>query len=175
MPEGDGGALCFNGNQVTTNAQTASNVGGFAATLFSLDHLSALGNQFAARGLDESPLPQVAAIGLTTDVSVNRVAESINRTDISLGVLGAMLTACADNILTHCPVVFVCATNNRIPDFFVAEDNLVWFQPPTRSCDGTGGRVLENLQRFCGLLGRTGGLTTGDRINLMTNLGGRKP
>jgi hypothetical protein len=175
LPEGDGGALCFNGNQVTTNAQTASNVGGFAATLFSLDHLSALGNQFAARGLDESPLPQVAAIGLTTDVSVNRVAESINRTDISLGVLGAMLTACADNILTHCPVVFVCATNNRIPDFFVAEDNLVWFQPPTRSCDGTGGRVLENLQRFCGLLGRTGGLTTGDRINLMTNLGGRKP
>ena len=174
LPEGDGGALCFNGNQVTTNAQTVSSVGGFAATLFSLDHLSALGNQFAARGLDESPLPQVAAIGLTTDVSVNRVAESINRTDISLGVSGAMLTACADNILTHCPVVFGC-TNDRSPDFFVAEDNLVWFQPPTRSCDGTGGRVLEILKHFCGLLGRSGGLITGDGINLLTNLGGRKP
>ncbi|HEV8637608.1 MAG TPA: hypothetical protein VG370_25600, partial [Chloroflexota bacterium] len=110
--------------------------------------------------------------GLTTDVAVNRVAESINRTDISLGVLGAMLTACADNILTHCPVVVSCG-GNRDAEFFVAEDNLAWFQPPTGTCDETGGRVRENLQRFCGLFGPVGGLVGRRRIDLMTNLGGR--
>jgi Family of unknown function (DUF6519) len=174
LPEGDGGALCFNGNQVTTNAQSTSDVGGFAATLISLDHLSALGNQFAARGLERSPLPQVAAVGLTTDVSVNRVAESVDRTDISLGVSGTMLTACADNILTHCPVVFSCGLN-RSPEFFVAEDNLVWLRPPTGTCDETGGRVLENLQRFCGLFGRIGGPITGGKTTVFTNFGGRRP
>jgi hypothetical protein len=173
LPEGDGGALCFNGNQVTTNAQTDSNFGGFAATLLSLDHVSALGNQFAARGFEPSRLPQVAAIGLTTDVAVNRVAESVNRSDISLGVMGAMLTACAGNILTHCPVVFGCA-NDRIPEFFVAEDNLAWFQPPTGTCDGTGGQVRESLQRLCGLFGPVGGLVGGHGIRFMTNLGGRE-
>jgi Family of unknown function (DUF6519) len=172
LPDDGGGALCFNGNQVTTNAQTTSNLGGFAATLLSLDHVAALGNQFAARGFDQSPLPQVAAIGLTTDVAVNRVAESINRTDISLGVLGAMLTACADNILTHCPVVVSCG-GNRVPDFFIAEDNLAWFQPPTGTCAETGGRVIESLQRLCGLFGPVSGLVGPRRIDLMTNRGGR--
>ena len=169
LPEGDGGALCFHGNQVTTNAETVPNLGGFTALLLSLDHLSALGNQFAARGVEESPLPQVAAIGLTTDVSVNRVAESINRTEISLGVMGAMLTACVDNVLTHCPVVFGCA-NNRIPDFFLAVDNLVWLRPPSGRCEERGGRVQEQLQRFCGLFGRIGGLTTGGRLDIGTIL-----
>ena len=157
LPEGDGGALCFNGNQVTTNAQTDLEPRGLcrhAPLARPRSRRSATSSPRAASS--QSPLPQVAAIGLTTDVSVNRVAESINRTDISLGVMGAMLTACADNILTHCPVVFGCA-NDRIPDFFVAEDNLVWFRPPTGTCDETGGRVLENLQRFCGLFGRVGG------------------
>ena len=162
LPEGDGAALCFNGNQVTTHAHTAPTFGGFATTLFSTDHISALGNQFAARGERASPWPQVAVIAPTTDVSVNRVAESIHRTDISLGVLGAMLTACADNILTHCPVVFGCA-NTRDPNYFVAEDNLVWLRPRSGRCDDAGGRVLEDLKRFCGAFGRTGGRTADDR------------
>jgi hypothetical protein len=144
---------------VTTNGVSKPPSGGFDAVLVSLDHLSVLGNQFAARSHEQTSLPQVLAIGLTTDVSVNRVAESLERTQVSLAALGAMLTACAGNQLTHCPAIFGCS-NNGNPEFFVAEDNLVWFQPQDGRCVRAVEPLIGLLSRFCNLFfGRTRGVT----------------
>ncbi|MDT5156605.1 MAG: hypothetical protein QOH51_962 [Acidobacteriota bacterium] len=159
LPDGDGGALCFNGNQVTTNGASKSPSGGFDAVLVSLDHLSVVGNQFAARSREPTSLPQVLAIGLTTDVSINRVAESLNRTQVSLAALGSMLTACAGNQLTHCPAIFGCG-NHGNPEFFVTEDNLVWFQPRDGRCERAVEPLIGLLSRFCNsFFGRTRGVT----------------
>jgi hypothetical protein len=167
LPEGDGGALLFNGNQITTNGASLPPSGGFAAWLFSLDHLSVIGNQFAARSSEPSLLPQVLAVGLTADVSVNRVAESLERTQISLAAMGAMLTACAGNHLTHCQAVFGCG-NTGDPDFFVEEDNLVWFRPPGGRCEKITGQSMAVFRLFCdSFFGRT------QRVTLdLTNLRG---
>jgi hypothetical protein len=156
LPEGDGGALLFSGNQITTNGASNPPNGGFGAWLVSLDHLSVVGNQFAARSREPSSLPQVMAIGVTADVSSNRVAETLDRTDVSLAAMGSMLTACAGNHLTHCPAIFGCG-NTGNPEFFVAEDNLVWFRPPDGRCDGPVAPLMQVLRRFCSSFsGRTG-------------------
>jgi hypothetical protein len=149
LPDGDGGALCFNGNQITTNGTSIPPEGGFGAWLFSLDHVTAVGNQFAARSVNPFPRPHVMVVGVTADFSVNRVAESVVQTDVSLGEMGVMLTACAGNMLTHCPAVFGCV-NDQNPDFFVAEDNLVWFRPPSGRCEGAARLTLASLQNLCG-------------------------
>ena len=166
LPAGDGAAVCFSGNEVTTNGVTSPGDGGFGAWLVSLDHLSVVGNQFAARGREPSPLPHVLAIGLTNGVALNRVAETLDRTEVSLAALGAMLTAGALNQLTHCPVIFGCA-NNKHPLHFAEEDNLVWFQPTEGGCDRAGREVTQLLAKFCAaFFGATQGLTRDGRIAL---------
>lgn len=161
-PEGDGGALSFSGNQVTTNGAGTPPEGGFGAWLVSFDHVAVTGNQFAARSPKPSTLPQVTAIGLTADVAVNRVAETLEAAQISLAAMAPMLTACADNHLTHCPAVFGCA-NHGNPDYFLSEDNLVWFRPPGGRCESPAEPVMADLKRLCSILfGRTPGITTYD-------------
>jgi hypothetical protein len=170
LPEGDGGAVCFNGNQVTTNGVSNPPTGGFGAWLFSSDSVLAVGNQFAARSPETSDLPHLMVIGATTDASVNRVAEGVNATTTSLAALGAMMTACAGNHLTHCPVVFGCRNHNN-PDYFVEEDNLVWLRLPGGECTPAR-EVLVALQNFCGLfLGRTPGLT--NNLSVAVRRGGQ--
>ena len=149
LPDGDGGALCFNGNQVTTSGTSTPPEGGFGAWLFSLDHVTAVGNQFAARSADPFPRPHVMAVGVTADFSVNRVAESVVQTNVSLAAMAAMLTACAGNMLTHCPAVFGCV-NHQNPDFFVAEDNQVWFRPAGGRCEEATRSAMAALQNLCG-------------------------
>ncbi|MEX2261846.1 MAG: right-handed parallel beta-helix repeat-containing protein [Bryobacteraceae bacterium] len=164
FPDGDGGALCFSGNQVTTNGTSNPPLGGFGAFLFSTDHIFAGGNQFAARSRERSALSHVMAIGATLDVSVNRVAETLEATEISLAAMAGMLTACAGNQLTHCLAVFGCR-NHGNPDYFVMEDNLVWFLPVSGRCEEPARPVIEVLQRLCTVLfGRTPGTTSGFTI-----------
>jgi hypothetical protein len=158
QPEGDGGALSFSGNQVTTNGTSTPPAGGFGAWLLSFDNVFMGGNQFAARSSERSSLSHVMAIGVTSDVSMNRVAETLEATQISLVAMGAMLTACAGNHLTHCPAAFGCG-NHENPDYFVIEDNLVWFRPPDGRCEQAARSVIAILRRFCAsLFGRTPGV-----------------
>jgi hypothetical protein len=151
FPDGDGGALCFSGNQVTTNGASNPPLGGFGALLFSTDHVFAGANQFAARSPERLTLPHVMSIGATTDVSLNRVAETLDATQVSLAAMAGMLTACAGNQLTHCPAVFGCS-NHGNPDYFVAEDNLVWFRPAGGRCEEPAQPVIVILRRLCALL-----------------------
>lgn len=158
FPEGDSGALSFSGNQVTTNGTSTPPAGGFAAWLVSFDHISVTGNQFAARGPETSSLPHVMAIGATSDVSLNRVAETLEATQISLAAMAPMLTVCAGNHFTHCPAVFGCG-NHGNPDYFVSEDNLVWFRPPDGRCEQPVQPVIVVLRRLCtSLFGRAPGV-----------------
>lgn len=157
LPEGDGGTLSFRGNQVTTNGTSTPPAGGFGAWLVSFDHVFAGSNQFAAQSPETSSLPHVMAIGVTLGVSINRIAETLEATQISLAAMAPMLTACAGNHLTHCPAAFGCE-NHGNPDYFVMEDNLVWFRPPNGRCDEPARPVIEILRRFCAsLFGRTPG------------------
>jgi len=151
FPDGDGGALCFSGNQVTTNGTSNPPLGGFGAFLFSTDHVFAGGSQFAARSRERSALSHMMAIGATLDVSVNRVAETLEATEVSLAAMAGMLTACAANHLTHCPAVFGCA-NHGNPDYFVMEDNLVWFRPVGGRCEEPAQPVIAVLRRLCAVL-----------------------
>jgi hypothetical protein len=169
FPDGDGGALCFSGNQIVTNG--ASDVGdsfsGFGALLVSFDHVSAVGNQFAARSPVRAPQqspPHVLVVGLTADASANRVAEGAEQTNFSLAAMGAMMTAGAGNILTHCPAVFGCENHND-GDYFVAEDNLSWFRPATAGCGPLTGPFFEILRILCNaLFGRALGVTRNPNI-----------
>ena len=164
LPEGDGGALCFGGNQVTTNGAGAPPEGvGFGAWLFSYDHVSAVGNQFAARGADHLPRPHAMVVGATADCSVNRVAESAMLTDVSLAVMAPMLTACALNILTHCAAVSGCA-NDDFADYFRAEDNQVWLRPFDGGCQTVAGPAMATLKNLCDAFGRAPAVTR-SRIN----------
>jgi hypothetical protein len=148
LPDGDGGALCFNGNHVTTVCVSIPPEVDFGVRLFSFDHVTAVGNQFAARSLEGSARPHVTAMGATADCSVNRVAETIQVTDVSLAVMAPMLTACAGNILTHCMAVFGCS-NNNVPAFFVEEDNQVWLRPASGRCEEVTGPTVSALRNAC--------------------------
>src|SRR5262249_42844876 len=162
LPSGDGGAVSFNGNHVTTNGSSAFQVGAFGAWIVCTDHVSVVANQFAARSRERSALPQVMAIGATADIGLNRVAETLEATQVSLAVMAGMLTAGGGNHLTHCPAVFGCQNHNR-PEYFVEEDNLVWFRPAGGRCEEASGEVLAILQRFCTVFfGRTAGVAPGN-------------
>ena len=148
FPAGDGGALSFHGNVMTVLAAGES-TGTLAlgALLFSSDHTSVVGNRFSAQSLQTS-LPNVLVGGVTTDASGNRVAETLNSTPVSVAAMASMLTACSSNILTHCPAVFGCE-NNGNPDYFISEDNLVWFRPVDGGCERPAGQMLELLRSLC--------------------------
>jgi hypothetical protein len=148
LPGGDGGALCFNGNQVTTIGVGTQRAAVFGALLISTDHTSVIGNQFALRSLDDILQSHVLVVGLTTDVSGNRVAETLESTPISLAAMAPMLTVCAGNQLTHCPAVFGCANHNNA-DYFLEDDNLVWFRPREGRCEEPARPVLVTLRGLC--------------------------
>jgi hypothetical protein len=175
LPDGDGGSLCFTGNQVTTNGATSVSGLGFGAMLISTDHISVAGNQFAGQNRPPTatliPVPQVLTVGVTAVVTANRVAETLMSTTISLAAMAPMLIACAGNQLTHCPAVFGCA-NHGNPDYFLEEDNLVWFRPASGRCEEPAGRVIVLLRRLCGtFFGPTGG----DIPDAFSTLRGEQP
>ena len=164
LPAGDGGTMSFNGNQVTTVGTSLLQLNAFGVILISMDHVSAVGNQFAARSPGRSRLPHAMIVGVTADASDNRVAENLEATNVSLGVMAPMLSACGSNHLTHCQAVSGCQNTNN-PDYFINEDNLVWFQPPGGRCLESTRELLAMLERLCGtLFGPTGGVITNDNL-----------
>jgi hypothetical protein len=55
-----------------------------------------------------------------------------------------MLTVGADNLLTHCPVVFG-GGNHGNPDFFFDEGNLTWLRLQSRRCVAETERLAPAL------------------------------
>jgi hypothetical protein len=123
-----------------------------SAVLFSSDHTSMVGNRFSGQS-PGTPVPNVLVGGVTTDASGNRVAETLESTPVSLAAMAAMLTACSTNVLTHCPAVFGC-DNTSNPDYFISEDNLVWFRPPNGRCEEPARPTMELLRTLCAFFSR---------------------
>jgi hypothetical protein len=176
LPDGDGGTLVFNGNQVTTNgAQTVSGAA-FGAWLISSDHVCAAGNSFAARHQPRpverlTPVPHALIVGLTSIVTTNRVAETLEATTISLAAMAPMMIAVAGNQLTHCPAIFGCA-NHGNPEYFIQEDNLVWFRPAEGRCEVPAQPIIAILRGLCASLF---GPTVTTMPPIFTTLPGNQP
>jgi hypothetical protein len=160
FPAGDGATISFAGNTVAMiGAGGSSSEPAMSALLFSTDHTSMVGNRFSAHSPERTPNPNVLVGGATTDASGNRIAETIDATAVSIGALGAMLTACSTNQLTHCPAVFGCANHDN-NDYFISEDNLVWFRPPDGRCEAPAAPVMGVLRTLCAFFSRRPGLNT---------------
>lgn len=157
---GQGGPVLFNNNHVILRWVEASNAAaglasGFSVGICSLDAVTLHGNQFALNvedpglkkknGTQFNRQPrisaQVVAVGATTQVSHNRVAEGVNDALISLLALGGFMVSASLNITTHMSFSATChgvegegggPANDKDP-FRVHRGNLVWLRPALES------------------------------------------
>ena len=148
FPAGDGGSISFHGNVVVAiGAGGSISSPALGTLLFSSDHTSMVGNRLSAQSRT-TPVPHVLVGGVTTDASGNRIADTLESVPISLAAMAAMLTAVGTNVLTHCPAVFGCE-NTGNPDYFISEDNLVWFRPAEGGCDAAAAPMMQLLRSLC--------------------------
>ena len=153
---GQGGPVRFDNNHVTLRWVEASNAvaglgSGFSVGICSLDDVAMYGNQFALNvedpgltkkaGTTFNRQPRISAhvvaVGATTNVSHNRVAEGVNDALISLLALGGFLVTAGYNITTHMSFAATChglrgeggGPANGEDEYRIFRGNLAWLRP----------------------------------------------
>jgi hypothetical protein len=163
------GGVLFADNQVSTVVPLDENsAGATPVVVFSTGSVVLTSNQFNAQLPRNSSMFHSWVIGSTVTVADNRVANNIETIPVSLVSMAPMLTLSTGNILTHCPVTFGC-DNNGSDDYYVDEDNLVWFRLQQRRCEEEAAKLSQALFGVCNQLFGLGNAPGADSGNLFNS------
>ncbi len=207
---GQGGPVLFNNNHVTlrwveTGSSAGSLASGFSTGICSLDDVTLVGNQFALNiedpGLKKKSgttfarqpriSAQVVAVGATTKVAHNRVAEGVNDALISLLALGGFMVSASYNLTTHMSYAATCNGLENAPEsvppaintndqYRVYRGNLIWLRPAQQTSasdlvsvetvNATAAQLMTTLCSTCLGLGSSEGgfLNLGPLLGLFT-------
>ncbi|MFL4470110.1 hypothetical protein ACERZ8_09605 [Tateyamaria armeniaca] len=146
--EATGGVLVCD-NQISTRlAEAGSDDQLVPVLVLSRGSVTCTDNQLSAQVPNGSIFAHAMVVGATVTATGNRVAETVESTQLSIAATAPFLTSGFDNHLTHCPVIFGCE-NHEADRYFAEGGNLNWFRLQSQRCEALAVQTQPTLRAFC--------------------------